>query len=343
MNATKRLLSLPLAALSFGSFLPLESPSLPPSLVERKSDLGDEGNSLVARRFETYRWTHPRGDCRAAGAGRRVLVTGFGPFSGAPYNVSGTVARSMADPAFWPDRVDLDRPAAAPSAAPTPGALSASDNGGLAASRTLVIDGQAYDVCFLTLDVLWDLAGAILIHEAAHFKPELILMTGRGNRVASFEAGALNKADRLNGYDSAGRPMGRGNLPQSDWLLEDYPVGHALAMTWDPAAAAEASRGEIAALGYLAEAQTGPRFSNDYLCNNLSFLALHAAEGRAASLADGRIKLDAPAFDARPVVGFLHFPAVDDSHPDLARYGAGIHGWARVIARTIKTALPSGN
>jgi len=300
-----------------------------------KSDLGEQGNAFVAKTFDAYRRLHPGGACRASGTGKRVLVTGYGLFSGVPYNVSGTVVRSMADPAFWPQRVDLKSPPPA-SLAPARAALvSPSDAGGAAFNRTLFIDGERYEACFLVLDVIWDLAGAIVIHEESRFKPALVIMTGRGGGEASFEAGALNRASPYPGYDADGRPLGALNVPESPWLVADEPVGAELPMTWNARALAAAAEPEAELLGYPATGQASARPENTYLCNDISFVALHASQNRPTSFAGGRLLLASPELPERPVVGFLHFPAVDAAHPDLSAYGSGIAGWTRLLAGTI--------
>jgi len=306
--------------------------AIPGFSEDEKTDLGEAGNRLVAERFAAFQAAHPDGLCRAQGGGRRAIVTGFGLFSGVGYNISGAVVRSMADPDFWPASVRLD--AAKPSGAPARAAVQ----GPAGYNRSLEIDGERFELCFLTLDVIWDLSGAIVIDEAARFKPEAVIMTGRGAWDASFEAGALNSASRLSGFDSNGRSMDD-NRPRSTWLLRDYPPEHALRLSWDAPMLAQASRAEIRALGYSATGQTAARGGNDYLCNNIAFVVAHAATNRPTSLAGGKILLPSPQLEPAPVVGFLHFPAVDGEHPDLRGYGDGIFGWSKVLARTLRLSL----
>ena len=306
--------------------------------VPNKSDLGEQGNAYVADTFDAYRKLHPDGACRAAGTGRRVLVTGYNLFSGVPYNVSGTVVRSMADPAFWPQRVDLDAPPPAPLAPARSAILSPSEAGAAAFNRTLFIDGARYEACFLVLDVIWDLAGAIVISEESRFKPAVVIMTGRGGGEASFEAGALNRASPFPGYDADGKPLGSINVPESPWIVADEPDGAELPMTWNARALAAAAGPAAQALGYSAQGQAGARPENTYLCNDVSFVALHASRNRPTSLAGGRLLLASPELPAPPAVGFLHFPAVDSAHPDLAAYRLGIMGWSRILAGTIARA-----
>ncbi|HXT00868.1 MAG TPA: hypothetical protein VN915_09360 [Elusimicrobiota bacterium] len=303
-----------------------------------KSDLGEQGNLFVAKTFSAYRRLHPEGACRAAGPGTRVLVTGYGLFSGVPYNVSGTVVRSMADPAFWPERVELDEPSLAALKTPRAGLVLPADAGAAAFNRSLYIDGKRYEACFLVLDVIWDLAGAIVVHEESRFKPEVVVMTGRGGSEASFEAGALNRASPFPGYDADGKPLGSINVPESKWVVADEPADAELPMTWDALALAEAAAPRASRLGYSAIGQARARPENNYLCNDVSFVALHASRNRPTSLAGGLVLLGSPELPRTPAVGFLHFPAVDAEHPDLAAYASGIDGWARILAGTIARA-----
>jgi len=128
------------------------------------TDLGEAGNAAVSSEFDAYRSAHPSGACRAEGPGKRVLLTGYGLFAGRGYNISGEVVRAMADPAFWPSDLLLAERGAFADGQPyarrlTPEQFS---NGAVAHSRSLRLDGQPYQVCFLALNVAWDLAAAIL-------------------------------------------------------------------------------------------------------------------------------------------------------------------------------------
>ena len=326
--------------LSLAALIAAAAPSfaLPADIPQTKSDLGEQGNLFVAKAFDAYRQLHPDGACAARGSGKRVIVAGYGLFSGVPYNISGSVVRSMADPAFWPDQIVLGEAGLAGRGSPRSGLVSASDAGAVAFNRSLDIDGERYEACFLVLDVIWDLAGAILIHEESRFKPQFILMTGRGGSQASFEAGAINRASPYPGYDADGRPLGSINTPQSEWLLPDSPTDSVLPMTWNSRALAAAAEFETELLGYSAVGQPAARPDNNYLCNDISFVALHASQNKATSLAGNRISLDSPGLSKEPIVGFMHFPAVDGAHPDLSAYGPGIFAWGKILAKTIKSS-----
>jgi hypothetical protein len=308
------------------------------------TDLGEDGNREVGSAFSAYAKANPLGACRA-GEGKRVILTGYGLFMGAAYNISGEVVMAMADPGFWPAGVYTSNSYKFPRDYRYTPRLQAGlfSNGAVVRSRELEIDGEKYSVCFIAFEVSWDQAAAILIHEASHFKPELMVMTGRGVE-ATFEGTAVNRASSLSGY-TAGGSVNNVNSPKSSWILEDYPVDYELKSTWNGKALWAATRRQISRLGYSVYNHAGPTAGNDYLCNNITFLALHATQRNlpvrlAGSREDGyAINLRAPGLDKKPQVGFFHYPAIS---PKLARYGNGVFGWAKVMATVISASLGSG-
>ena len=118
--------------------------------------------------------------------------------------------------------------------------------------------------------------------------------------------------------------------------MADEPVDAELPMTWDAEKLAAKAEAAAELLGYSAVGRTAARPDNDYLCNDISFVALHASRNLTTSLAGGRLLLGSPELPQPPVVGFLHFPAADIDHPDPAAYGQGIFGWGKILARTIE-------
>ena len=74
----------------------------PPAARALETDLGEEGNKAVSDTFAAYKTANPSGACSALGAGKRVIVTGYGLFAGRNYNISGEVVSAMADNDFWP-------------------------------------------------------------------------------------------------------------------------------------------------------------------------------------------------------------------------------------------------
>lgn len=302
--------------------------------ADAASDLGAEANVWVKRAFSAYQRRHPEGACRAAGPGRRVLLTGYGPFGGDATNLSGTIVRSMAEEAFWPSNVKNISSAQKGPAEGTDGRIRHVDNGGAAFNRSLKIEGRDYEFCFLVLDVTWELAGAIVVHEMAAFKPELVMMMGAGTSRVQFEAFAVNRAGAHPGYDSEGRSFGRANRPigLNAVIIEGYPSDFMLPMTWNSGALAQAVRPDVLALGYESAGMTRPMVGNDYLCNELSFIALHASYNFPTSLAGGLIELRSPEVGDQPIVGFLHLPNAPTST-------GNVFSWSKVIARAAQTAL----
>ncbi len=293
------------------------------------TDLGGVGNATVARTFADYQRKLSNG-CRPVAQGPRVIVTGFGLFFGIDYNISGAVVQSMANENAWPASIDLAKDAPLPAKAELrKGLLAETDRGARTVNRALAIDGRTYSVCFIVLDVLWDLAGAIVAHEMERFHPDFVLMTGRGGISAVVEAGALNTATALPGYRSSGN-SDHDNRPQSDWILEDTQPGASkeIAMTWSQKAVAARIEPLIKELGWSLEVPTSARSNNDYICNNVSYIALQAATNRILSLAGGELVIR-PWILRPPKIGFMHLP------DGAAFTPREIAGWGRVISAAI--------
>lgn len=364
--------------------------------AQQRTDLGREGNERVARTFFEYARRNAGGACRPSGGGRRVLITGFGPFlegeddeadpvegpgsglsaavldklegrvapqpsgaaaSGGPSsgkppagpppaaaagpqtesieNLAGTIARSMADERFWPASVPSLAQARPGRGRPTLGRLRSSDRGGRAFSRSLEIEGRRYDACFLILDVTWDLAAAILVHEVSAFKPELVMMLGRGGKAAHVETVAANRASRTAGHAASGDTLGDRNRPESDWILPDYPVDHRLPMRWSATAVAEAMTPHLEGLS--AAPAVGSEPGGSYLCNALSFVALHATGNRPTRLAGDHVQLPSPELPSPPAVGFVHVPAFPS--PESEVFPAAVFAWSRAVAAGVSAAL----
>lgn len=319
-----------------------------------KTNLGPTGNGLLHQRYRQY--LAKSDHCRANGTGRRVIVSGFGLFEGAAFNPSGTVVRSFAAPAFQPSTIELDQPQT-PAAAgePRAGRTVEGDYGAIAENRSITIAGASYEMCFLTLDVLWDLAGAIVATEAHTFAPALIIMSGRNaDDTAVWEGGAINDATKQSGFHADGSDAGADNTPQSGphdpnddqgdvAILSDTPglaPGAELAMTWDNAALWQATHSAITAINasYRVEAPVRWRTGNDYICNNVSLVALAAAALPELRLAGGSVRLgddlaSTPFINRQTKIGFFHFPVRASNSGDEVR------AWIRVLARAIDTEL----
>jgi pyrrolidone-carboxylate peptidase len=310
-----------------------------------ETDLGENGNQFVADTFTQYQRLHPNGICSTAGIGKKIILTGFGLFAGASYNISGSVVASLANlPSVTKWR-------------PSHNLLKTEDFGGVGSTHSYYVNGIKYEVCYLVLDVIWDLASSILIYEAQKFQPDLIFMTGRGDSYASFEQGASNKASKSAGYDSNGNkldgtvtdrigtnslnnPPGMpANIPQAPYVLPDQPVNMTMQMNWDSMALAELTKFDIKKLGYKVKGAQVADPLNDYLCNNISYVALNAANNQQTILAGGKIIFLADLFIKKPTVGFFHFPTVDKEHQKLEEYGSEINSWGKILGAVIGAAL----
>ena len=314
---------------------------------EVMTNLGTTANNLVASRFASYKAkTTPH--CRSTSAeAKRVIVTGFGLFSGVNYNISGTVAGSLLN-GYFPGAFDAALPAG--TASPDSSVLATADYGGRAQVKQVTIEGNTYEVCTLLLEVTWDLAASIIVHEASQFKPELIVMSGAdgsNNYVGTFEARTRNEASIGAGsYDSRGQS--RGDIaPISGSVLADY-AGTTVDMTWNRDALAAATSSLVSEIDLVDGSDTRYSLDTDlsdpgsYICNNVSYVVLSAIAGRTIRLAGRRISNStlgyAPGVLANVKAGFFHYPwdATTGASPDSKR----IYGWSKVIAKAIVTSVP---
>ncbi|MFA6237517.1 MAG: hypothetical protein WC635_09345 [Bacteriovorax sp.] len=320
--------------------------SLPTQAFEIKlrTDLGTNGNSNVVRNFETYKKAFAGKGCKAQGTGHRVILTGFGLFSGVKYNISGAVVSSMASTHVWPARVNLENMPKSTPEKVSSGQLDGVGPGVRIVNRSLRMNNQNFEVCFITVDVKWDFAAAVFIAEASKFKPELILMSGRGGGNVSLESGAINTATSYAGFDSNGVPLdptsvsaGKENKPLNDGevILKNYPVDHTLPLTWNTAKAGNAIETIVGSLGFSVNLPETARTDNNYICNNVSFVLAHAAHNKSTLLAGGKLILRSPGFRKKPLVGFFHFPITDSIAPDNAEFAPMILSWSSVLARAL--------
>jgi hypothetical protein len=311
---------------------------------EFKTDLGEEGNQKVRDRFETFKesgkgCTVPA-TVPADGKKRsRAIVTGFGLFQDAEYNISGTVVESMMDPSFWPDSVNLMHSPEVfiqnlPNAAD--GRLDSEDKGVEFVTREITVNGRLLTVCFALVDVYWDLAAAIVIHEIEKFQPDMVFMTGRGAENPIYEWGAINQAKQGPAFESDGSVADESTPvdPTKNFILPPTTMGveQKAPLLWDNKRLAEATKDEIAKLGYTAEAPSTPGPTNDYICNNISFAVVHAVKGVNVELAGGKIELKI-AVPRIPKVGFFHFPRTAKNEK------GSVLRWARVLAKSIITEI----
>lgn len=300
------------------------------------TDLGPSGNMRVRQKFENYKQNRGQG-CSSAGSGRRILITGFGPFN-SKNNVSGAVVNLLQkdylwpNQAAWPENRPFEAPAFVPSDDPTP-------VGALAVQRSLRFDGQDIELCLLTLSVEWDFAAAVILSEAERFQPDFILMTGYGAdpTAVRLEAGALNRTSRLSGFDSRGSSLGELNEPISAWVIPPaLNLPEELGMQWQPARIVGTHKERLAqfseSLGR-GEGSQAWRFvpmqnadpDNSYICNNVSYAILAALKNGVVPLAGGTLVLN-PKFSKIPRAAFLHYPFDSKSFDHRE-----VWGWANLL------------
>jgi pyrrolidone-carboxylate peptidase len=301
---------------------------------DTKTVLGGKGNDRVARMFHDY--AKARSDGRLTGCSpvgnstHRVLIQGFAPFQGLERNISGQVVQAMMQPAFWPAKNSLNAPRSL-SLPPTPNGIP-NENGVTVAQRTLEYNGVEYEVCFVLVQVQWDFAAAVTVFEAERFNPGVVLMSGVGGipDMAQIESAALNHAAPAPGFDSRGRAYPDGEAPVEEKLLVGPGVQQQIAMTWNPVevqtaiAPALAELGRHSGLSFTSRISPTADPSNDYICNNISFVLLHAANNVRLRLVGGKIDLQ-PVF-AKPFrSGFFHYPH------EAGGSSEAIIGWAHVM------------
>lgn len=296
-----------------------------------KTDLGEPGNQEIADLFTAY--TKKSAHCTSNGQEPRILLTGFGVFQSGGFNISGVVVQSMADEQFWPrEFVSGESWAGATPAAS--GTVAKTSLGGEATMRRLSFNGHSYNVCFLILDVKWDLAGAILLHEMKLFKPNAIVMTGLGanNNLGFFEGGAINSATYSSGYHGDGA-VDDNNRPIASYILPDVNQPNApvdeIPMTWDALALAAKGKDLVKEIdeGHKLRGLTAARENNNYICNNISYITMSALNGRTVLLAGRKIQINSES--QHIPAGFFHYPLNATGHSQ------SVFGWAAMWASLI--------
>jgi pyrrolidone-carboxylate peptidase len=306
------------------------------------SDLGGDGNRRVAAMYFDYtqaRESGRRSGCGSSGvAARRVLIQGFGPFQNARTNISGLVVESLSLPSFWPATTSLemvDKTPADSAAWGRPTSL-----GAFAAQRTLTYNGITYEVCFVVTSVQWDFAAAVVTYEAQKFRPNLVLMTGRGNlaSTARLESAALNRTVAQVGFDDVGAEFPGDEVPRSEPVLVGEGVRETVALSWHPQQVAAGLAPALNALkgltqrSYDARVVAGADPKNTYICNNIAFVLSHAALNVSLRLAGGALVLT-PRF-AKPFrTGFFHFPLNSGVSSEA------VYGWGHVLMNLVEREL----
>ncbi|MDA9951175.1 hypothetical protein N9D31_01245 [Oligoflexaceae bacterium] len=254
---------------------------------QAKTDLGP-GNAYVGIRFANFQNQAQHCKIRSNNT-KRIILTGFGAFQGRD-NFSGELVRFMAG---------------ASKRSPRP--RQPNTFGAEIYQRLIEIEGEEFDVCFLRLDVLWDLAGAIVTEEMNRFRPEGVFMTGVGNSSQmTIEAGGSNRVQLLNGYSHFGSVL-HGNVPTSSAgrILDFGP--DTVTFSWDRQNIAAHIRDSEAGLGVDIATPFEPRSANGYICNNSAYIVASAVNGFAITLAGERIQLSYH-HDRNIPMGFLHLP-----------------------------------
>lgn len=300
------------------------------SFSQTETDLGPVGNEKVRAVYAKY--TRKASGClpKESADVPRVMVTGFGLFAGAAFNISGAVVANMADENFFPAQVNTDEAFPA-SPRIQLGATRRNDSGGRAYVRTLTVDNQKIEVCFVVLDVVWDLGAAIVLYEAERFRPDFIIMTGRGaetNR-GIVEWGAVNKAVKTGSYNSSGDYQSD-LTPISDFVLPKYgddAPPEVVRTSWDAARIRDIAGPvvERSLSDNRIVAEDEARSNNDYICNNIAYVVLNALEGRTVKLAGETIESKSSL--RRTGAGFFHFPVNAEFEP------VTIATWGRFIAK----------
>ena len=288
------------------------------------TDLGYLGNSRAERRFEDYIKNLTTG-CSMGGAnGKRILISGFGPFNRSA-NIYGAVVRLLQNKTLWPDQSQwptqkTEAPVFAPS--DDPGAL-----GARAVQRTVTFENEAFELCLVITSVEWDLAAAIVLHEANQFNPYFILMTGYGTEPNGMriESAALNTSSSLSGYDPSGRYLAGVNTPESDWVIPPaMGLPETIEMSWETQTIAEKLSTTFQRLNQelnrwdnptrfrpIAMREADPR--NNYICNNIGYVIAASLRLPTLPLAGNRIRLQSK-LNPSVGVGFAHYPHNVDAH-----------------------------
>jgi hypothetical protein len=212
--------------------------------------------------------------------------------------------------------------------------------GAFAAQRSLVYNGVAYEVCFVVTSVLWDFASAVTLYEAERFKPDLVLMTGRGNlaSTARLESAALNRTVALAGYDDQGVEYPGDEVPRTEPVLVGAGVLDKIALTWHPQRLVAGLGSSLAALNrltrrtYDAKVISDADPKNTYICNNIAFVLAHGAQNVPLQLAGGALPLS-PRFHRPFRTGFFHFPLNSGVSSEA------VFGWGHVLMTLVEREL----
>lgn len=295
------------------SFLSSHALSSP---IFNKTDLREDGNTYVLeqnRRFmESLKTCNPKED-----GSYRVLVQGFSLFSKLKMNISGAVVDTLAG-------LPLSERSL----------ISPQDNGSRLTQRTIEISGRKIELCLVVSEVLWDLAAANLIAIANEFKPDFILLSGKGSKKAIIETGGRNLSGSGSGYLGDGTNAGPLNRPRSQRIDPRFKSSKVIKSTWHYEKILKASAPLIEALNHKVELGGEGRSENNYICNNIHYALLQSAVEGNIELAGGLLRPSLMQEDI-PAIGFFHYPSQtlkDDPESEL-------NSWSLVIKEMIKAQL----
>lgn len=290
------------------------------------TDLGGD-NKLVSERFERYK--SKRQHCSpvpAAQANYRVLLAGFGPFSGVEFNTSSVVAMNFADQ-FADTGNSLTKPS-----------IGKNDADGIVRQDIVTISGKRVAVCAVAASVIWDLAAAIYLYESEIFRPDLIIMSGMdgGNEtIGTWEHHATNVAKSVHGYESDGAESTVTPIESSHGgdpiILPGGP--DKLSMTWDAQRLVDVTRPIVRKKFPDFDVQTSEMETpGKYLCNNVSYVVLAGIAGHRLRLAGGKMNIKVHGL-SKTRAGFFHYPW--NSKQD----DAAVRAWSRVLAAAISSEM----
>jgi len=305
-----------------------------------KTDLGSAGNSEAKKRYDTYLNTRQleSSGCLATGTGLpRVIISGFGLFSGVTSNISGAVTNTMADERYFSGTSSEEGDSNVVEGM-VAGRIAGSDSSVKTVVRTITYNDVKFEACFLTLDVIWDLAAAIIINEARSFDPDLIVMSGldgSSQKTVTVEGGAINNAVAYHSFDSNGNVLEVEPVTDRGPILpiDRNGVEPILPMTWNSSRIGTKITDKVSELNssYSVRIPGTARDGNDYICNNVSYSVLAAMKGVAIDLAGGEITFPSRKQKAR--AGFFHYPA---SSKNVA---AEVAQWADIIAELVVSEI----
>ena len=290
--------------------------------LELLTPVTGRGNADVVKMYQAYIKEAPRCDYRRARGQQRIMLTGFGLF-GSNSNISGALIKTAMSQRHLPKQIDRDREWSQASLRLSPGRV-ASPVGVDSMQRELVIDGKAYSVCLLVLNVVWDFSAAVVVTEMQAFQPHHVVMFGQGGSSIIVEGGASNKNDMSFGFSRQGGPLER-NTPIQPQLFSGLPS--TISLSINQSLIAKAIETEASALGYSISTPARARPSSDYICNHLAYAAESAARGRRLPFAGGQLPLN-PKLNEATDVGFIHVPSSAANKKSAA-------GWMRLLVDLI--------